>query len=384
MGNLVIREYEPKDDAGFRHVRAMVYRNGEAVKPEDRILADDCVGYVGDLDGEIICAATAIDMDVTVQGDRLRCGGIAAVGVLPERRRGGFGGELMSRTSPLMREKGFALAALYPFRSAFYAKYGYAHSGHRLAIVCPADRLPKVNVEVEPRLLPNKERDAIIPCYEQFARRYNGMALRKQEQWDRVLGVEAPRTIYVVGDPIEAYAVVKISSDFWVNQPIQEFVWNSGRGYRALLSLFRGLSMNKNAVEWREPGDSPYHAFHMEQGADLALDRGIMYRILDVPKALSTIRRDLAGEFCFRVIDRDVPENNGDWHVCFSPDGTRVEKGKDPDFEISVARLTQALMGDPSLESIFAQGEAQVFRVENCATATVFFQPANALCLDFF
>src|SRR5579862_5856031 len=148
MSKFLVREFEPKDDAGFRHVRAMVYRNGEPVKPEDVILPEDCIGYVGELNGEIVCAGTVIDMTAT-RGDggflrrmsslgaaTLRCGGIAAVGVLPERRRSGVGGELMSQMTSLMRKRGFEIASLYPFRASFYNKYGYMHSGKRFEISC--------------------------------------------------------------------------------------------------------------------------------------------------------------------------------------------------------------------------------------------------------
>jgi predicted acetyltransferase len=384
MGNLAVREYEPKDDAGFRHVRAMVYRNGNAVPPEDTVLPDDCIGYVGDLDGEIVAAATAIDMTATKDGTKLRCAGIAAVGVLPERRRGGFGGALMSGISPLMRERGFAVASLYPFRTGFYKKYGYAHCGQRFDISCPSDRLPKHDPEFDAALLPHEKREQIVGCYEAFAARYAGMNIRTPMQWDRVIGQENPHQIYVVGQPVEAYAILRINSDFWVNQAVREFVWSTGRGYRSMLSLFRALGMNKNGVEWREPMDSPYFQFQVEQGADVKVDRGIMYRILDIPTALAAIKRNDSGEFCARVVDKDDPANNSTWHICFGPEGSHAEKGGDPDLEMEIGALTQAFFGSPSLTNILAQGQAKVIRASGMQAAERFFSPANVHCLDFF
>lgn len=384
MGNLVVREIEPKDDAGFRHVRAMVYRHGNAVLPSDLILPPDCIGYVGELDGEIVGAATAIEMTATKDSAKLRCAGIAAVGVLPERRRGGIGGMLMSELTPLLRKRGFAVASLYPFRSGFYRKYGYAHSGSRFEITCPTDRLPRIEPELDAVLLPHEHRGKIVKCYEAFASRYAGMNIRTFEQWDRIIGLENPHQIYVAGDPVEAYAILRLNSDFWVNQPVREFVWSTGRGYRALLSLFRALGMNKNAVEWREPGDSPYFQFHVEQGSEVKVDRGIMYRIVDVPGALSKVKRERSGEFCLRVIDRDEPANDGAWNVCFGPEVSRVERGGDPDFEMEIGTLTQAFLGNPSLGSILAQGQAKVFRDSGAQEALRFFLPANVHCLDFF
>ncbi len=384
MGNLVVREIEPKDDPGFRHVRAMVYRHGNAVPPTDLILPSDCIGYVGELEGEIVAAATAIQMTATKDGANLRCAGIAAVGVLPERRRGGVGGALMSKLTPLLRERGFPMASLYPFRSGFYRKYGYAHCGSRFEITCPTDRLPRIEPELDAVLLPLEDRAKLVGCYEAFASRYAGMNIRTPDQWDRIIGLETPHQIYVAGDPIEAYAILRLNSDFWVNQPVREFVWTTGRGYRSLLSLFRALGMNKNAVEWREPGDSPYFQFHAEQGSDIKVDRGIMYRIVDVAAALSQMRREGSGEFCLSVIDRDDPENDGVWNVCFGANGSSVERGGDPDLEMDIGTLTQAFLGNPSLRGILAQGQAKVLRQSGSAEALRFFLPANVHCLDFF
>jgi len=384
MSNVVIRELEPRDDLGFRHIRAMVYRNGDPVKPEDTILPKDCIGFVGELNGEIVSAATVIDMTASKGVAALRCAGIAAVGVLPERRRAGVGGELISKMTPLLREQGFSMASLYPFRAVFYGKYGYAHCGKRYQISCPAERLPRFDTALEPRQLPPSEWREIVPCYEQFASRYAGMNLRTEVQWTRALGRDNPFQIYVVGDPVEAYAVLRLDSEFWTGQTVKEFVWSDGRGYRSILTLLRSLGINKTKMTWNEPGDSPFYSFYMDQGVDVSVDRSIMYRILDVPAALSAVVREESGEFCFRVNDRDEPENDGVWQVCFGPDGTRVERGGDPDFEIGIGALTQAFLGEPSFERVLSLGFPKVLLASGVEAALRFFAPAHVHCMDFF
>jgi predicted acetyltransferase len=389
MANLIVREFEPKDDAGFRHVRAMVYRNGEPVKPEDTILPEDCIGYVGELDGEIVCAATVIDMTATRGEATLRCAAIAAVGVLPERRRGGYGGQLMAEMTTLLREKGIAIASLYPFRASFYNKYGYMHSGKRFEISCPSDRLPKFDSELDPVELKGEDRQRIFPCYDQFANRYSGMNRRNELQWMRILGRDNPFAVYAVGDPVEAYAVLRINSDFWEKQTIKEFAWSTGRGYRSMLSFFRSLGINKTHIEWNEPGDSPFLGFHLEQGAAVKLDRSIMFRLINVQEALRNLVCEVPGEFCLKVHDPHEPLNVGPWQVCFGLDGTQVKRTvAEPDFEIGIGHLTQAFFGEPSLEQIEREGlllnGSHANRKVGVEAAIRFFGHANAYCMDFF
>src|SRR5436309_7767449 len=131
MSNVIVRAYEPRDDEAFRHVRAMTFRGGEGVKPDEKLLRSDCLAYVAELNGETVAATTVIDMTATLGEHALRCAGLAAVGVLPEHRRGGIGTALMNIVLPLLRAEGFAIASLYPFSAAYYRKFDYAYCGTR-------------------------------------------------------------------------------------------------------------------------------------------------------------------------------------------------------------------------------------------------------------
>src|SRR5205823_3460567 len=229
MSNVTVRAYEPRDDEAFRHVRAMTFRGGESVQPDEKLLRQDCLAYVGELNGKIVAATTVIDMTATLGEQALRCAGLAAVAVVPEQRRSGIGTALMNDILPLLRAEGFALASLYPFRGSYYRKFDYAYCGTRYKITCPSDRLPKVKGEQLPvRMLEESERGQIYGCYETFARRYSGMNLRcSEDQWWRVLGGDTPLQVYAAGSPVEGYAVLRLNSGFWETQAIKELIWNT-------------------------------------------------------------------------------------------------------------------------------------------------------------
>lgn len=78
-------------------------------------------------DGETpIASASAWPFEQNVRGAVVECLGIAGVATHPGYRRGGHVRTLMGELHRLGVEAGYAVAALYPFRPSFYAKFGYA------------------------------------------------------------------------------------------------------------------------------------------------------------------------------------------------------------------------------------------------------------------
>jgi len=207
-----------------------------------------------------------------------KCAGIAAVGVLPEWRGRQAGTALMEGLLSCVRERGFEVASLYPFRDTWYARFGFVTHGVRYEVKAP--RVPNVTSELEVLQLEPGRWDSLMPVLEAWSHRYDGINRRTPDQWWRALGGDTPLAVYVAGDPVEAYAVVRLVGDFWVPQEVKEFVWTTDRGYRALLGLFRGLAMNKTHVVWPEPADSPYLSEHFDRPVEVKLIGPAMYRLV--------------------------------------------------------------------------------------------------------
>ena len=204
-------------------VRSRVYRGDTPVDLDENLMRSDTFGVVGELDGKIVAAETEIDMTCTVRGETLPCAGIAAVGVLPEYRRGGYGLEMLTKAFPIYRERNHAVASLIPFRAQYYRKAGYATCGSRIQIKCPAGRIPDLGSELPVRELPLDDHTAVVPCYEAFAKNYSGMNVRKPDQWQWQLGGDNRFAIYAAGDPVEAYVSLRLKWEFWVDVDIRDF-----------------------------------------------------------------------------------------------------------------------------------------------------------------
>lgn len=379
----IVRRFEPRDREGFARVRSLTYRGGEAVDPTEDLLKDDCRGYVAEMNGQIVGAYTALDMTCNVDGTHLPCAGVAAVAVNPELRKSGVGSELLTQGLRLMKEDGFAFASLYAFRETYYRRFGYEVCGGRFLITVPGHRLPKVDSDLPVRLASDDELPGLIePIYRKFARRWNGMNERTPRMWWRTLGGDTRFKVYVMGDPAEAYAVVRLRFDFWEAQEVKEVAWASERGYRAILGLFSRLGINKSEVAWNEPTASPFLATYMDQGITVTNQRFVMYRALDPVRILNAKKPNGGGEIRLNLTDGWLPENNLDLDVSFSPEGLEVEarpRSRTPKLALPICRFTQVALGEPSYASLAANGI-----VPESEDAERLFAPRAVFCADAF
>jgi predicted acetyltransferase len=97
----------------------------EALRRDQRYHEGD-VTLVAEESGVAMASASAIPMRQNVRGNVYPMAGVAAVATLPLARRRGFARELLTALLARMRDEGYPLSALYPFRPSFYQRFGYA------------------------------------------------------------------------------------------------------------------------------------------------------------------------------------------------------------------------------------------------------------------
>ena len=378
MKRVVVSPVEERHREGFLAAVSLAYGEGQPTTWEEPRF--DVERYVGLVDDEVAGVCAVVPMNATRGAALLACGGVAGVAVLPERRRGGVGNGMMDGLVRLFRETGVPLASLYAYREPFYARSGYAVVGKRLRLSVPVHRLPPVSSGLPARRLTPADWGLLAPCYAAYAHARSGAHVRSEAMWERVLNESRPLTVYAVGDPVEGYVAVSHKTEFWAEQWFSEVAWSTPRGYRGCLELMRGLAINKTSVAWHEPSDSPFYALYLDQGVEARVERPVMFRVNDVPAALSLLRPTLSGETRLRVYDDVVGENEGPWRVRFSPEGVSVERCEGHDVAMDVRPFAQAFMGEPSLGDLVRLGV-----VEGDATVLErLLPPSPTICGDFF
>ena len=382
MPQITVRPYREDDREAFFHVRAMTYNDGRPIAPEDQVFKTTR-GYVGEVDGKVVGVYSVLDFTCTRGSATVRDAAVAGVAVLPEYRMTGVGGEMMRWAIRRFREEGVPMASLYAFRESYYRKFGYEVCGSRIKISVPNEIFPKVKPSVPVRRLSISEAGQLQPCYEIFCHQRSGMNVRTENHWSRVIGKDT--AIYVAGgNAIEAYILLDHRWQFWETQTAAELIWSTGEGYESILSMLAASGINKSSVEWYEPSDSPFLARHMDHGVKANAERLVMYRVCDVPACLRALQPKASDSFYLSVSDDLIPENEGPWHVEFSPDEVKVTKTDKCDIQLTINQFAQAFLGQPSLADFDRNGIGSAKTLEGAQAASLLLPPLPVYCADFF
>jgi predicted acetyltransferase len=383
---IVIREYRDEDWPQVAAIWSLAFFGGEAVGRDHRLMRHPrAETYVAEDEEGLVGAANLIPMQLFCRGVELPAGGLAAVAVAPEHRRQGIGSSLLHWLLWSMRRRGMAISILHAIHAGFYRSFGYALAGRRLEFDCPLHLLPRPHEDLPIHRLTLDDWPELEPAYHAFARRYSGMPRR--EGLERCLSVVlagTPPTIYAVGNPVEAYAILRLNPMGGAMQKAAETVWSTPRGWRALMEALSMLCINAASLSWCEPPDGPYLALHGERGVGIAGWLPPMYRIVDVPGALRALCPDASGSFTLAIDDELIPDNRGPWRVVFEPGRVHVEPASEAALTLTIGALTQALLGDPSLASLAVMGAVEVRDDDAFAAARRLLPPHPLYCVDFF
>jgi len=360
MSGILFRPYQPSDFEDVANIWSVAFSAGRPHRFGEELESEESKIYVAEKEKRVLAAFRLHEMKVTRGIGDLTCAGVAAVAVAMESRNSGVGKEMMEWSLREMRKMNWHVSSLYAFRESYYRKFGWGCAGKRIHIKCPSHFLSGFRTDLPIRKVSFDEWRQLEFAYRCFARKYSGMTLRTEKWWRRLLDHPDKPLIYVIGEPVEAYAFLRLTQDFWVEQPILEIVWNRREGYEALLSLFGAIGVNRESVSWYEPSDSPFFAGHIDTGVSIAMWTPIMFRVIDLPSAFRALKPEESGEFTFRVYDSELPENEGPWHVRFDTECVEIERSQKADVEIEGGRLSQAFMGEPSLEDLSRQGMVKI------------------------
>lgn len=125
-----------------------------------------------------------IPMHMRFCGKKRSVGFVAGVCTSPDRRRRGICGELFAHAFRIMRERGFDATVLQPFRTDFYARFGYSTYIVRNEARVSYDRLNRIvrPTERPPRIDPDPVK--LEKLYRSAMKGYDGASIRGREYFE--------------------------------------------------------------------------------------------------------------------------------------------------------------------------------------------------------
>jgi predicted acetyltransferase len=384
MSSLHIRPCQPEDREQLLQVWSLTYCGNDPL-PLDSTIFEGSEHFVAEAGGEIQGGFGIATFEMTRGEALLKCAGVLAVATAPSARNTGVAKKMMLHAIREFRMRGYDIAALYGFKESFYRPFGYEACGSFTKITVESARMPKFQQHLPVRVLGVNDVEAIRICHETFVKSRSGAVHRSPEQWLRVLGgKDTKKTIYAVGDPVEAFAILQHDGAFWGDQWVEHLCWTTSRGYESVLSVLRGIAVNKMKISWFEPSESPYLASYRDFGCKPEVERTAMYRILNPLTSLQKLKPLGSGSFTFKLMDPEQPENEGPWNVDYAPGSVAVSKAEHADLTLDRRHFIQALLGEPSLESLLRLDLARSTSDANARAACDLLTPCCVFCPDFF
>ena len=327
--------------------------------------------------------------EMNLNGCTVAMGGVGAVSTLPEYRSGGTIRQIFEQMLPERRCEGEVISCLYPFKHAFYRKFGYETVQSRLIYELKPPVLRHCRFDGEARQYALGEAtDAYLEIYERFSRQYNLTLKRSAEGMRRWL-LDNPlperKFAYILEKNGEKLAYVCFTDQYCEQAAkliVTDLAWAEPAGFNAILGFLGRFEADYGSIELSLPTDrnlqlmlpDPYEIDASK------LTGHYMLRVVNVPEALKTLCAGLNSSFRVAVYwDVIIPENNHAWRVC--PSGVEPFTGT-PDVEMSLHAFNQLICGAIDLEGALYRPDVSL--KSNAAVLKEVFRIRSAFIMDRF
>lgn len=295
-----------------------------------------------------------------VDGQEIQNGGIGAVSTLPEYRNAGAVRNIFEKLLPYAYENGEVISTLYPFSHQFYRKFGYETVCYRNQYRFKPEVLKGYHFDGEAVMWEEGEDISdYFGLYRQFAPKYN-LAVKREEalmkrehmkgniykerKFSYLLREKGQNVAYLLIEDVYQ----KEAAFMWV----EEAVWNSPEGFRAILGFLARFSADYGEIELTLPYDLElYSVIRSAKAYEIqkTTRQDYMVRVINVKRMLEILSKPEGTDCRIRVCDPQIEQNNRIRHVTENAVEVAAD-GTETDMEVSIQAFSQLAVGAISLD----------------------------------
>ena len=294
-----------------------------------------------------------------------KMGAIGGVSCLPASRGKGYAGMLIKRMIEVMQEDGQSISTLFPFAQAFYRNYGWDWVGVSRKYTVPASIMTTTADTEDVRAAKAEDRTALIECYTEFSKRYRGMKVRTDKDWNNKFDDEPGHFTYTYlyenDGKVEGYLTFRKSKEELAE--IDEFITLNTKAQAALIGLLHRHEMQIKKFRWHAPDNDTLPFVCNHNVVEASVEYVTQARVVDVKEALSQWKPNAgkSGSVVIQVADKYAPWNQGTWKVEFGGGGVNIAKTTDTaQVSLDIQALSQAFYGTPTVCDIRRADRLQV------------------------
>lgn len=305
--------------------------------------------YKGNLASQIVI----YPMEVNIQGEIFKMGGLTGVTTYPEYMSRGLSHALIKKGLEYMRDNGQTISFLYPYSIPYYRKQGWEIVSDQMTFSIKDTQLPhKRPVEGMIERVDIDDED-IKNIYKYFAMQHHGALIRGEFEWQEYWRWDTDdmmAAVYYSKDekPL-GYVIYFIENDMmhikeivYLNTEAKHGIWNFISAHYSMVSEVRGYNYTGDPI-----------AFQFDDSEiKETIEPYIMARIVDVRAFMEAYpfqNCDNNSKFYFYVHDSAAPWNEGIFYLHFEDNEPVCEKVEEYEesylVELDISILTTMMMG---------------------------------------
>ena len=352
-------------------------------------------------DGRIGSCVRIVPYEIYAGGRRLRMGGIGGVATWCDLQGQGYAGRCMAESVRKMHADGYDVAALYPFSYRYYRKFGWEHccdqivySGFDQSKLVRYDefRLVRAVLDID------RDAQALTDVYNEYAAKYNGMAVRSVETMKKMIaGNHDPKAkpsgqTYIIEEAGKAtgYFSCNHIADGWPSVcEVGQFACNTLAAWRAMTGFMASMPTNVSKLMIYAPAMPSLASHYLEPRATKEARSHFMGRVLDMKNAVEKrgYRAEVAGTVCLSITDEHAPWNTGVWELSFGGGEAKCRQLDDDaavDAALSIQTFSQIWFGYINPDALVRQGLWSDLPAAAALTLSTAFCDRTPYLIDFF
>lgn len=269
-------------------------------------------------DGDPVAITSCPSLVQNVRGKIFKMGGFADVSTHPKARRKGYSRQLIQYAMEALKENGFSVSSLYPFRESFYERLGYVTFPlSRKVIFNPSVLAPFIRQDLPGEVvhqLSGEGYDEYHAYIEEMLPDYHGMAMFADPQKESAQRNRSWLTFARQNDKTVGLMMYNLQGEemMKLNFRAVRFYYKNALGkYLFLNWIARHIDQAERVEIWLPPFEQPNTWLPDMQVQLEPVFVAAMGRVLDISQ-LNGMNCG-PGKIAIQVKDPDCPWNEGCW-----------------------------------------------------------------------
>lgn len=349
-----------------------------------KVMKEPIVHFFGVYDdGKMVGVMRSYDFMMKLHDTRTLVGGLGGVAVDLRHKKERVAADMVRFYLDFYRQKGAALAALYPFRPDFYRRMGFGYGVKMNRYSFRPDALPAGGVRARVDYLTAADRDDLAACYDRFLGRTNGLIEIPSHVLDSLFSDPA---LHIVGyreeGALRGYLIFRFEEapgQNWLANNIQlrTLIYDDPQALAALLGFLRKQADQVDRVNFETQDDRFHHILaDPRDGSNNLLaglwhqtntqGTGIMYRVIDVARLFEVLSERSFGGITATVrldlTDTFLPENGGSYRLAVDGGRANLSAGDQADVTVGldISDFSSLVVGAIDFQRLFTYGRATI------------------------